>query len=229
MIALDEARFIASALSSAEAVATEIVVGIDSRTTDETEAIAQRHGARTFRFDWQDDFGAARNLTIEEAQSDWILVIDADERLWPAGAEVVCGILDFEGNPLIDLGQKVTGFALEAAELDLQGMLHGIQPSSGRLFRNTPEVRYAGRVHEEPFVLADPKATRWGLLTGGPHLAHLGFDPMVWQEREKEHRNRYLLALRIAEDTGDDYARFRLAQMDARLEVEARRAALPRP
>ena len=34
-------------------------------------------------FPWRDDFAAARNLSLSEAHSDWILVLDADEALSP--------------------------------------------------------------------------------------------------------------------------------------------------
>lgn len=60
--------------------ADEIVV-LDSGSTDETEAIARAHGARFFRdADWQ-GFGRQRQRAEALVNSEWILMVDADERV----------------------------------------------------------------------------------------------------------------------------------------------------
>ena len=60
----------------------EIVV-VDGGSTDDTVAIAQRHGCRVAAHPFH-TFAQQRNRAIELAQSDWILSIDADERPTPA-------------------------------------------------------------------------------------------------------------------------------------------------
>ena len=62
--------------------AYEIVVVLD-RCTDGTRAIAQRFTDRLIEGAWQLE-GARRNAGIEAARGDWILEVDADERVSPA-------------------------------------------------------------------------------------------------------------------------------------------------
>lgn len=200
-IARDEQQFLAGLLESVQGVVDEVVIGIDRRTTDQTEAIARAHGARTFEFDWQDSFADARNLTIDQARGDWIVVIDPDERLLPAGRAALLD-LDLEQVPL-----HVDGFLTEIVETTLQD--HELSPperSSSRLFRNSPDLRYVGRIHEEVRYLPDPPRTACEMLAGGPHMQHYGLDPTVWQLRHKTRRDRRLLHLRLRDNPQDAVA-----------------------
>ncbi|HYW90145.1 MAG TPA: glycosyltransferase, partial [Chloroflexota bacterium] len=142
-IALNEEQFLDGMLASVHGVVDEVVLGIDSRTTDATETIARAHGARTFRFDWHDSFAEACNLAIERARCEWILRLDADERLLPEGRVRISELLAL-GVPL-----DVDGFLMLLLETDLDGRALGPpQRSAARLFRNVPDLRYMGRIHE---------------------------------------------------------------------------------
>ena len=72
---------------AALAFADEIVVVLD-RTTDGSKAIAEQHGARVIEGAWEVE-GGRRNTGIEACRGDWILEVDADERVTPALAEEV--------------------------------------------------------------------------------------------------------------------------------------------
>ena len=78
IIARNEADQIGSCLDSVPFAAEKIVV--DSGSTDGTQAIAARHGARVVHQDWL-GFGPQRNFATTQASHDWILVLDADEAL----------------------------------------------------------------------------------------------------------------------------------------------------
>ena len=56
---------------------------VDSRSTDNTRAIADRHGARWIDFDWSGDFPKKRNwvLANHPPPTPWVLFLDADERI----------------------------------------------------------------------------------------------------------------------------------------------------
>jgi glycosyltransferase involved in cell wall biosynthesis len=86
VITLNESAHIAEALESV-AWADEIVV-IDSGSTDDTVAIARRHATSVEVRDWP-GYGPQKNYAAERAANDWILSIDADERVTPElGAEI---------------------------------------------------------------------------------------------------------------------------------------------
>jgi glycosyltransferase involved in cell wall biosynthesis len=59
--------------------ADEIVV-IDNHSTDETVAICARHGARVIDSDWR-GFGRQKQFAVDQAARDWVLCVDADERV----------------------------------------------------------------------------------------------------------------------------------------------------
>jgi glycosyltransferase involved in cell wall biosynthesis len=90
VITRDEASNIAAALESV-AWADEIVV-IDSGSTDDTVAIARRHATRVEVREWP-GYGAQKNYAAEIASNDWILSIDADERVTPELASEIRALL----------------------------------------------------------------------------------------------------------------------------------------
>jgi glycosyltransferase involved in cell wall biosynthesis len=61
---------------------------VDAGSTDRTVAIAQQKGARVMAHEWR-GFGAQKNFALSLAQGDWVLSIDADERVSPALAKEI--------------------------------------------------------------------------------------------------------------------------------------------
>jgi glycosyltransferase involved in cell wall biosynthesis len=80
IIAMDEADRIGDCLDSL-AFCDEIVV-VDSHSTDRTRETAVEHGARVIERDWPGHV-AQKEFTIREATHDWVLCVDADERISP--------------------------------------------------------------------------------------------------------------------------------------------------
>jgi glycosyltransferase involved in cell wall biosynthesis len=78
MIVKDEIANIGACLKNAKTLADEIIV-VDTGSTDRTADVATVFGARTFAYSWNDDFAAARNYSLDQAEGDWILILDADE------------------------------------------------------------------------------------------------------------------------------------------------------
>lgn len=87
VITKNEAAQIGAALDSV-AWADEIVVVVDSSSTDETADIARRRSSRVLSRAWA-GFAAQKNWAAEQAAHDWILSIDADERVTPALASEI--------------------------------------------------------------------------------------------------------------------------------------------
>ncbi|MDO8934132.1 MAG: glycosyltransferase family 2 protein [Rhodocyclaceae bacterium] len=78
LITLNAASQIEACLLSV-AFCDDIVV-VDSGSTDGTQAIAERLGARVVHAAWR-GFGAQKQYAVEQAAHDWVLCIDADERV----------------------------------------------------------------------------------------------------------------------------------------------------
>ena len=94
IITKNEAAQIASAIESV-AWADEIVV-VDSESSDDTVGIAARHAARVVSRAWP-GYVAQKNFAASIAANDWILSLDADERVTPALAQEIQARL--AGNP----------------------------------------------------------------------------------------------------------------------------------
>ena len=78
VITRDAARQIDACLESA-AFADETIV-VDSGSTDGTIEIAQRRGARVIAQEWL-GYGPQKRFAVSRASHDWVLCIDADERV----------------------------------------------------------------------------------------------------------------------------------------------------
>ena len=90
VITKNEAAHIAAALESV-AWADEIIV-VDSHSTDGTASIARRYATRVDTRDWP-GYGAQKNYAAAIAAHDWILSLDADERVSPELAAEIQALL----------------------------------------------------------------------------------------------------------------------------------------
>ena len=93
VITRNEAANIEAALASV-AWADEIVV-VDSESTDDTAAMARRRAARVEVRPWA-GYSAQKNYAASLAAHDWILSLDADERVTPALASEIQALLQSE-------------------------------------------------------------------------------------------------------------------------------------
>lgn len=54
---------------------------MDSGSIDRTAELAQKYGAKIVFREWDNDFSAQRNYALEYVDTEWVLYLDADERL----------------------------------------------------------------------------------------------------------------------------------------------------
>jgi glycosyltransferase involved in cell wall biosynthesis len=78
IITKNAARQLAACLDSAS-FADEILV-VDSGSIDGTAELAAKHGARVLQKEWL-GFGPQKQFAVEAARHDWVLCLDADERV----------------------------------------------------------------------------------------------------------------------------------------------------
>lgn len=95
IIARDEEGSIGEALDSVK-WADEVVV-VDSGSNDRTVEIARARGARVLvTSDWP-GFGAQKNRALDQATRDWVLSIDADERVTPELRDEIAAVVAANG------------------------------------------------------------------------------------------------------------------------------------
>lgn len=91
IIAHNEAANLPDCLASVH-FADEVIV-LDSGSTDDTVAIATRLGARVQQTEDWPGFGPQKNRALALATGDWVLSLDADERVPPALAAQIQDVL----------------------------------------------------------------------------------------------------------------------------------------
>jgi tetratricopeptide (TPR) repeat protein len=192
VIARDEAAFIAGCLESARAFVDEMIV-LDTGSRDATPSIARAHGARVSTFAWCDDFAAARNAALDQASGDWVLMLDADERLASAS-----------GPALRDLAASAPPTAHGyLATIENHRPERISEHAMPRFFRRFPDLRWFGAIHEE-LVCAPHGVPNWRrtqlLHDARLRIVHYGYAPDVFARRGKLQRNRAILERALADD-----------------------------
>jgi hypothetical protein len=200
LIARDEARFLAGCLESVRSAADEVVL-VDTGSVDGTPEIARRFGCAVLHHMWGDDFAAARNAGIAAATGDWILCIDADERLVGADAlrEVVEDAPPGTGAFLVEREDVVRHVDTGRTERYPIGVV--------RLFRRHPRIRYVGAVHERPNETVRAAGLR---IESTPRirLTHRVSDRPDDELKAKQRRYLALLERELARDPADAWMRY---------------------
>ena len=181
MIARNEEASIGQTIKSALAIVDEIIVG-DTGSDDNTRLIAEGYGAKVVDVPWEDDFSAARNTVIEAASSDWILVLDADERLQP--------IRPVEFQKLL-ADEQVAGYRVAIQEDE--GNKRDWPSDQIRLFRNHPYVRYCYPVHDTIEIALENWSTARKLTIQSSRLIIKHELGDVARANARHDRNRRLL------------------------------------
>lgn len=76
----NEEKNITDVIKNAKRCADEVIV-IDSGSSDATVELAEKEGAKVHFRAWDNDFAAQRNYGLEVTVAEWVLYLDADERL----------------------------------------------------------------------------------------------------------------------------------------------------
>jgi len=191
MIVRDEAARLPGCLASVQDAVDEIVV-VDTGSADGTPDLARAHGARVVEWAWRDDFAAARNESLRHVAGDWVLVLDADERLAPPGGALVRRLA---------ARADADGF-----DCRLVSALPADQPAAAiahwycRLFRRRPGVRFEGRVHEQ--VAPSIRAAGGRIERSDVTILHEGY---AAASPAKLQRNLALLRRALAERPDDAF------------------------
>ena len=103
LITQNAAGQLADCLASV-AFADEVVV-VDAGSTDGTAALAERYGARVVTKEWL-GFGRQKRFAVEQAANDWVLCLDADERVSPELAASLVRVLEAPASPVYRMARR---------------------------------------------------------------------------------------------------------------------------
>lgn len=156
LIAKNEEKWIGECLDHLKILKPELIV-VDTGSTDRSMQIAREKGARVSSVEWENDFAKARNVSLDKATGEWVLVIDPDERIAeqdllrlpelmkaPAPMAYSFQTRNYCENELASGFKPCRG---EYAALE-KGYPGYFESSKARLFQNLPHIRFVGSVHE---------------------------------------------------------------------------------
>ena len=192
LIVRDEAAFLPGCLASVAGAVDRVVV-VDTGSTDDTPRLAQQAGATVVSFPWIDDFAAARNAALPHVPpGGWVLVLDADERLAPGGAEAIRAAVA-RGGFVLGLLPLHNAARLDAtpAEIVSGAARRGTPAALPRLLRHTPDLAWEGIVHEHVRGWLERNGAR--VVSVAAPIVHYGDLAEVREARGKAARNRGLL------------------------------------
>ncbi len=196
IIARDEERNLPRLLASVREIADEIIV-TDTGSTDRTIAIAREFGARVAQFAWIDDFSAAHNFCNSLASCDWLLMLDCDEELLTESRDELARCMEDDA---------ALAYAVIRQDLvEEQRLDHFTEMWQVRLYRNEPDLKFAGRFHHRPSPPLSEIAARKGLEVreSQVRIRHYGYVSSM--KAEKNRRAALWLALELSDRPGQFY------------------------
>lgn len=152
---------------------TDEIIIADNGSEDKTKHIAREYSNKIFEFDGL-DFATLRNKAFEKASGDWVLYLDADERVL---------------NPLRNEIESLITFAdYSAFAISRRNIIFGKEVNYGpyrkdwviRLFKKSDFASWSGKVHESPKFNGKLGYTKNSLL----HLTHRDIDQIVLKSLE---------------------------------------------
>ena len=224
MIVKNEESMLARCLGSVQDLVDEMVI-VDTGSTDGTPEIAGCFGVKLHRFDWCDDFAAARNESLKHCTGDWVLILDADEAIdtfdhqkirdacrkpWAGAYKLV--LRNYMATPMdttMDTGAVAGGQGASPYELGKDLPYYTDNMEGLRLARLFDGLSFSGRIHETLGLSLKAGGMAIGKLDAVIH--HYG---KLLKDRESHKAAYYLeLAAKAAvADPGDVTSRFNLMQ-----------------
>lgn len=198
MIVKNEEKFIKMCLDNVLPIVDEAII-VDTGSKDSTKDIIKSYGNRVklIEAEWENDFSKARNISIENAKGDWILVLDADEKI------VVSNV-----NELRTLIEASKYEALKIPFYNLIGdynlLFSNVYP---KIFRNKG-YRYNGEIHEQikdlPLdMTAEVNETLCKII-------HFGYLDSEYKAKDKQNRNLDILFKQLNNDENNPFIYYNL-------------------
>lgn len=138
----NEEKNIIDVITNAQKVTDKVLI-VDSGSTDRTVELAEASGAKVIYRAWDNDFSAQRNFALEHVETEWVLYLDADERINDKLADSIKKEMQSPANAIYRFSRHNSAFGREFK----YGVL---APDS--VLRMFPKgmAKWEGKVHENP-------------------------------------------------------------------------------
>lgn len=201
MIVRDNAKIILDCLSSIKPWVDEMIV-VDTGSIDNTAEICAEIGSRVLRFNWCEDFAAARNESLVHASGEWIFWMDSDD------------VIDAVN------GAKLRALPEQITDRNIAGVVMQVRwPSTGgdgdftsidhvKLFRNHMGLRFSGRIHEQ--ILPSLRDAGGEVVRSDIFVVHSGSDDSKEGRQRKRERDLRILNKDLEERPNHPFVLFNM-------------------
>lgn len=175
---------------------TELII-LDTGSTDNTVEIAKKYTDKVYFEKWNDNFADIRNISISYASGDWILILDADEKLTNYDK-----LKEFFNS---DIHKKYNSATIQLKNIfDKNEKRYSLSPIP-RMFKNVDGFGYDGVIHEQPRY----KGPVYNNIASFDHYGYMYEDEEI---RQKTERNIKLLLEEIEKNPNDPYTNYQLGK-----------------
>lgn len=202
VITKNEENFIGGCIESVIDVVDEIIL-VDTGSTDSTKEIAFRYGAKVIETVWEDDFSKVKNLALEYVNTDWIIFLDADERLHPEDKNKMLETISKCADNTEAILTKILNY--QDVYCSVTGEIH----SNYRIFKNKKSLRFVYPIHENLFNIEEnrPPIT----VISDIRIIHLGYISFIANKRQKSKRNISILKRYLEKNPNDFFQNLNIA------------------
>lgn len=200
----NEEANIVDVIENAKQVTSHVLI-VDSGSTDKTVDLAEAHGAKVVYRAWDNDFAAQRNFALEHVTTEWVLYLDADERLNKELCKSVERAVATSVDKQYVIKRKSVAFG---KEFNYGVLKPDFVP---RLFKES-HVQWVNKVHERP-ECGDEKVVLDGFIK---HYTYSGWSQ--WLKKFEQYttiwaEDAYLRGKRTSLSTAFGHAFFAFIQM----------------
>jgi len=169
MIGKNEVNDVSNAIRSVIDKVYEVIF-VDTGSTDGTVELIKKEfpKVKVYHYQWNDDFGAARNYGVSKAKGDFLFYIDCDEEfIGEFPTSLGKGIYNFEIKNIHDDGNYVVSVC-------------------SRLISNEKGVKFKGKIHE---IFDSPNVKLPIYKFNYGHIVHYGYLSSHREKKNKSERN----------------------------------------
>lgn len=176
---------------------TELII-LDTGSNDNTVEIAKKYTDKVYFANWNNNFADMRNMSISYASGDWILILDADEKLTNYDK-----LKDFFYS---DNCKKYNSATIQLKNIfDKKEESYNLSPLL-RMFKNIEGFGYDGTIHEQPRY----QGPVYNNIAHFDHYGYMYSDEEIRQR--KTERNIKLLLQEIEKNPSDPYTNYQLGK-----------------
>lgn len=200
MMIKDEERYLDETLKSLIPLINDIdseLIILDTGSNDNSVNIAKKYTDKLYFSKWNNNFADMRNESISYANGEWLLILDADEKL-----------IDYEKLKVFfisGLYKKYNSASIRLKNIQSEDEKKYSYLSLPRLFKNN-EFKYVGAIHEQPLL----KLPMYMNIADFKHYGYLYVDEELRQKKAK--RNKQLLLEELRKKPDDPYISYQLSK-----------------